>query len=100
MTNTYVDATNDPSGPGYIHFWIVDLDFASVGGRQVDRTDSAGNVISSAYSNTAGVVSFDVASSNPVHSYYFVVHGPGGSSRVVSSPAGANRIIRIVQVAR
>lgn len=98
MRDTEAGIFNDPFGPGYIHFWIVDLDFASVGGRQVDRTDSAGNVSSSVQFNTAGAVSFDVASSNPGHSYYFVVHGPGGSSRVVCFPAGANSITRIVQV--
>lgn len=99
MANITLTAELYPLGPGYIHFWIIDLEFAPRNDWQIDRIDPVTNsVLETQSTNGCGLATFQNLASGGQQIHYFRVQGQNGVVHQVVIPNGATSAIRLVQV--
>lgn len=87
-----------PLGPGYVHFWIIDLGLAPRANWRVDRIDLNTNVVLETQStDNCGMATFENLPYDAQQIHYFRVYGQTGVVHQVVIPNAAGAIL-LVQV--
>jgi hypothetical protein len=85
-------------GPGYINFWIIDIDGKYVANRRIQMTQPAMTPPPEQTTNASGVAQFVIPNPQVGYEYTFTVEGPHGSVQTAVFQPNQTNVFVIVQL--